>query len=53
MSRPEISLGWSFCGRVLSIIQFLLDDLDGGFVTGVVRVGFSAAYDTVNHRAIS
>ncbi|CAH1242641.1 Hypp6921 [Branchiostoma lanceolatum] len=44
--------GRSCCGQVLNLTQFIEDGFEAGMVTGAVFVDLTAAYDTVNHRAL-
>ncbi|KAI8515700.1 hypothetical protein Bbelb_065130 [Branchiostoma belcheri] len=44
--------GRSCCGQVLNLTQFIEDGFEARLVTGAVFVDLTAAYDTVNHRAL-
>ncbi|KAI8493396.1 hypothetical protein Bbelb_287930 [Branchiostoma belcheri] len=44
--------GRSCCGQVLNLTQYIEDGFEAGLVTGTVFVDLTAAYDTVNHRAL-
>ena len=44
--------GRSCCGQVLNLTQFVEDGFERGNITGAVFVDLTAAYDTVNHRAL-
>ena len=44
--------GRSCCGQVLNLTQFIEDGYEAGKITGAVLVDLTAAYDTVNHRAL-
>ncbi len=44
--------GRSCCGQVLNLIQFIEDGYENKLKTGAVFVDLTAAYDTVNHRAL-
>ena len=44
--------GKSCCGQVLNLIQFTEDSFENKLITGTVFVDLTAAYDTVNHRAL-
>ncbi len=44
--------GRSCCGQVLNLTQYIEDGFEQNKITGVVLVDLSAAYDTVNHRAL-
>ena len=44
--------GRSCCGQVLNLTQFIEDGYENKLITGAVFVDLTAAYDTVNHRAL-
>ena len=44
--------GWSCCGQVINLTQFIEDGCEAGKITGAILVDLTAAYDTVNHRAL-
>ena len=44
--------GRACCGQVLNLTQYIEDGYERGEVTGTVFVDLTAAYDTVNHRAL-
>ena len=44
--------GRSCVGQVLNLTQFIEDGFQTGQVTGAVFIDLTAAYDTVNHRAL-
>ena len=44
--------GRSCCGQVLNLTQYIEDGYEEKKMTGAVFVDLSAAYDTVNHRAL-
>ena len=44
--------GRSCCGQVLNLTQFIEDGYEKKLITGAVFVDLTAAYDTVNHRAL-
>ena len=44
--------GRSCCGQVLNLTQHIEDGFEKKLITGAVFVDLSAAYDTVNHRAL-
>ncbi len=44
--------GGSYCGQILNITQFIEDGFEYKLKTGAVFVDLTAAYDTVNHRAL-
>ena len=45
-------VGRSCCGQVLNLTQYIEDGFERGQITGTVFVDLTAAYDTVNHRAL-
>ncbi len=44
--------GRSCCGQVLNLTQYIEDGFETKQITGAVLVDLTAAYDTVNHRAL-
>ena len=44
--------GRSCCGQVLNLTQHIEDGYENRMITGAVFVDLTAAYDTVNHRAL-
>ena len=44
--------GRSCCGQVLNLTQYIEDGYENKTITGAVFVDLTAAYDTVNHRAV-
>ena len=44
--------GRSCCGQVLNLTQYIEDGFENKLITGTVFVDLTAAYDTVNHRAL-
>ena len=44
--------GKSCVGQVLNLTQYVEDGFQAGVVTGAVLIDLTAAYDTVNHRAL-
>ena len=44
--------GRSCCGQVLNLKQYIEDGFEKKLITGGVFVDLTAAYDTVNHRAL-
>ena len=44
--------GRSCCGQVLNLTQHIEDGFEKKLITGAVFVDLSAAYGTVNHRAL-
>ena len=44
--------GRSCCGQVLNLTQYIEDGFENKLITGAVFVDLTAAYDTVNHRAL-
>jgi len=44
--------GRSCCGQVLNLTQFIEDGFENQLKTGAVLVDLTAAYDTVNHKAL-
>ena len=41
-----------FCGQVLNVTRYIEDGFERKNITGAVFIDLSAAYDTVNHRAL-
>ncbi|KAK3889698.1 hypothetical protein Pcinc_006264 [Petrolisthes cinctipes] len=44
--------GWSCCGQLLNLTQYIEDGNETTQITGAVLVDLTAAYDTVNHRIL-